>query len=195
MEERKISVEGKRRDLPDPFFILATENPVEFEGTFPLPEAQKDRFFLSLRMGYPPPEAEEEIMIAQRRLTHPVSDLTPITDTDTVLAMQKKILEVEVSPDLEEYILALVDATRQESLLQLGASPRAAIALYKGAQALASIRGRTEALMEDIREITGPVLLKRITVKSENLLKGITEEGVVKSILERTEISTAAEAV
>ncbi len=195
MEERKISVEGKRRDLPDPFFILATENPVEFEGTFPLPEAQKDRFFLSLRMGYPPPEAEEEIMIAQRRLTHPVSDLTPITDTDTVLAMQKKILEVEVSPDLEEYILALVDATRQESLLQLGASPRAAIALYKGAQALASIRGRTEALMEDIREITGPVLLKRITVKSENLLKGITEENVVKSILERTEISTAAEAV
>ena len=193
MEEKKISVEGRSRDLPDPFFILATENPVEFEGTFPLPEAQKDRFFLSLRMGYPPPEAEDDIMVAQRRLSHPVSDLSPVTDTETVLNMQRKILEVEVAPELEEYILTLVAATRTESLLQLGASPRASIALYKGAQALASIRGRDKAQMDDIQEIAGPVLFKRITVKSENQLKGITEETVIRNILERMEAPAAGE--
>ena len=132
-------------------------------------------------------------MIAQRRLTHPVSDLSPVTDTETVMEMQRKILEVKVAPELEEYILTLVAATRAESLLQLGASPRASIALYKGAQALASIRGRDEATIEDVQEIAGPVLFKRITVKSENLLKGITEETVIRNILERTEAPLAGE--
>ena len=192
MEERKISVEGKSRDLPDPFIIFATENPVELEGTFPLPEAQKDRFFLSTRMGYPPQEAEMEIMVAQRRLTHPVTDVTPVTDTDTVIAMQKQILETEVPEELEEYILSLVEATREENLLQLGVSPRASIALYKGAQALAAVRGRSVAKIEDVQEIVGPVFFKRVNVKSENLLKGVTEETVIRSILERTAVPEAS---
>ena len=101
MAEGQISVEGKTTPLPQPFFMIATENPVEFEGTFNLPEAQKDRFFLTLRMGYPPPEAEEEIMLAQRRLSHPVTDLKPATDLDTVLSLQRQILDVEVDDEVQ----------------------------------------------------------------------------------------------
>jgi len=187
MEERKITVEGKSLPLPDPFFILATENPVEFEGTFPLPEAQKDRFFLCLSMGYPPEEAEMEIMLAQRRLTHPVTDLSSVTETATVLAMQRRILEVSVSAELEDLILAIVGATRTDGRLALGASPRASIALYKGAQALAAVRGRTEATAEDVRELALPVLLKRIQVKSEHLLKGMTERAVIAQLIQQVE--------
>ena len=122
MAEGQISVEGKTTPLPQPFFMIATENPVEFEGTFNLPEAQKDRFFLTLRMGYPPPEAEEEIMLAQRRLSHPVTDLKPATDLEVVLSLQQQILEVDVEDEVQEYILTLVEATRSDNRLNLGAS-------------------------------------------------------------------------
>lgn len=185
MEERTISVEGRSQPLPDPFFILATENPVEFEGTFPLPEAQKDRFLLCLSMGYPPEEAEMEIMVAQRRLSHPVTDLKAVTDTQTVLAMQRRVLDVEVSSEVENYILALVEATRSDGRLALGASPRASLALYKGSQALAAVRGRNQATIEDVRELAVPVLLKRIQVRSEQLLKGTTERSVIAQLLEQ----------
>jgi MoxR-like ATPase len=187
MEERTISVEGRSLPLPDPFFILATENPVEFEGTFPLPEAQKDRFFLCLSMGYPPEAAEMEIMVAQRRLSHPVTDLTTVTDTKTVLAMQTSILEVAVSAEIEDFILSLVESTRTDPRLSLGASPRASMALYKGAQALAAVRGRTEATIEDVRELAVPVLLKRIQVRSEQLLKGTTEQSVIAQLLQQAQ--------
>lgn len=187
MEERTISVEGRSLPLPDPFFILATENPVEFEGTFPLPEAQKDRFFLCLSMGYPPEAAEMEIMVAQRRLSHPVTDLTTVTDTKTVLAMQASILEVVVSAEIEDFILSLVESTRTDPRLSLGASPRASMALYKGAQALAAVRGRTEATIEDVRELAVPVLLKRIQVRSEQLLKGTTEQSVIAQLLQQAQ--------
>jgi MoxR-like ATPase len=187
MEERTISVEGRSRPLPDPFFILATENPVEFEGTFPLPEAQKDRFFLCLSMGYPPEEAEMRIMVAQRRLSHPVTDLSPVTDTATVTEMQRRILAIPVAVEVEDYILALVEATRTEPRLALGASPRASIALYKGSQALAALRGRASATVEDVRELAVPVLLKRIQVRSEHLLKGTTEQLVISQLLQQTD--------
>ncbi len=194
MEERKISVEGRRLDLPDPFFIMATENPVEFEGTFPLPEAQKDRFFLCLSMGYPPVDAEMELMVAQRRMTHPVSDLSPVTDTETLLNMQRAILQIPLDPALEDFILSIVESTRQDARLQLGASPRASMALYKGAQALAAIRGRSEATIEEIRELATPILLKRIQVKSEHLLKGVTEEAIIAEILQRADAQVESQA-
>ncbi len=187
MEERTISVEGRSLPLPDPFFILATENPVEFEGTFPLPEAQKDRFFLCLSMGYPPEAAEMEMMVAQRRLSHPVTDLTTVTDTRTVLAMQTGILEVEVSAEIEDFILSLVESTRTDARLSLGASPRASMALYKGAQALAAVRGRRQATVDDVRELAVPVLLKRIQVRSEQLLKGTTEQFVIAQLMKQAE--------
>jgi MoxR-like ATPase len=189
MAEGRISVEGRQKSLPDPFFMIATENPVEFEGTFPLPEAQKDRFFLTLRMGYPPPAAEEEVMASQRRLTHPVTDLQPVTDLAELLELQKEVLSVEVSEPLADHIVGLVAETRTDPRLQLGASPRASMALYRGAQALAALRGRSAATPADVRELVPPVLLKRITLRSEHLLKGLTEERVIGEILERTAAS------
>lgn len=187
MTDAKISVEGRSIPLPDPFFMLATENPVEFEGTFPLPEAQKDRFFLTLRMGYPPDKAEEEIMISQQRLTHPVTDLTSVTELAVVIELQKQVLAVPIDPAIKEYILKLVGETRSDPRLQLGASPRASMALYRGAQALAAVRGRSAVTPEDIKELALPVLLKRVSVKSEHLLRGLTEEKVIDEVLGRVE--------
>lgn len=188
MEEGKITVEGKTMELPQPFFMIATENPVEFEGTFPLPEAQKDRFFLSTRMGYPPDISEKEIMESQRRISHPVTDLTPVTDTETVIQLQSEVLKVNVDESLVEYILNIVENTRNDDRLKLGASPRAAMALYKGAQARAAVKGRNEAIPEDIQELVSAVLWKRINVKSENLLKGLTEERAILDMMERVEV-------
>ncbi len=188
MEEGRITVEGNAIELPKPFFMIATENPVEFEGTFPLPEAQKDRFFLSTRMGYPPEASEKDIMDSQRRITHPVTDLKAVTDTETVIELQKKILSVAVDPSLVEYILNLVETTRSDDRLKLGASPRASMALYKGAQALAAMRGREEVIPDDVQDLVGPVLWKRISVKSENLLKGLTEERAIEEMLETIEV-------
>jgi len=185
MGEGRISVEGRPMALPDPFFLVATENPVEFEGTFPLPEAQKDRFFLTLRMGYPAPEAEEEVMVSQRRLKHPVTDLAPVTDLEVLRRLRREILSVGVPAALKETVLNLVEETRKDPRLQLGASPRASMALYKGAQALAAIRGRAEAEVADVRALCAAILLKRISVKPEHLLKGITEEKVIRQIAER----------
>jgi MoxR-like ATPase len=195
MEERTITVDGNMMQLPKPFFMLATENPVEFEGTFPLPEAQKDRFFLSTRMGYPTEVAEKEIMDSQRRMTHPVSDLKPVTSTDDVISFQLQVSEVEVDETLVQYILDLVEATRQDSRMRLGASPRASMALYKGAQALAAMRNRSHVEIEDIHELVPSVLWKRVSVKSENLLKGLTEEKAIDEILERVAVPELKEQV
>jgi MoxR-like ATPase len=183
MSEGQISVEGRTNDLPDPFFMLATENPVEFEGTFPLPEVQRDRFFLTLRMGYPAEQAEREIMAAQRRLTHPVTDLTAITELQTVLELQREVAGIEVPDAVSELILGVVEATRGDSRLTLGASPRASMALYKGAQALAAVRGRGAATIEDVQELAPAVLMQRITVKPEHLVKGVDQEAVISAIL------------
>jgi MoxR-like ATPase len=184
MGDATISVEGKTIPLPRPFLLLATENPVEFEGTFPLPEAQKDRFFLSLRMGYPTLQAEEEVMTAQTRIEHPVTALSAVTDPATLRALQEEILSIEVPSAVTDFILSLIESTRQDTRLSLGASPRASMALYKGSQARAALNGREAAAMEDVRALALPVLLKRISVKPDYQLKGLTEERVIEEILE-----------
>jgi len=189
MSEGVISVAGRPLALPAPFLVLATENPVEFEGTFPLPEAQKDRFFLSLRMGYPPLEAEEEILEAQRRVTHPVADLEPASDPATLRRLQDVVVGVEVPAEAEELILRIVEATRRDERLALGASPRASLALYRGAQALAALRGRDRAGAADVAELAPPVLGKRIAIRADHQLKGLTEEAVVAGILARVAIA------
>jgi MoxR-like ATPase len=183
MADGKVSVDGRARLLPQPFILIATENPVEFEGTFPLPEAQKDRFFLSLRMGYPPPEAEEEVMTAQADIVHPVNALGPVSDPATLRQMQDLVLPVPVEPVVEQYILAVVEATRTDPRLALGASPRASMALYRGSQALALLRGSGSARAADVRRLAPAVLLKRITLKPEHRLRGVTEEAVIGEIL------------
>jgi len=188
MEEATITVDGIAVELPRPFFLIATENPVEFEGTFPLPEAQKDRFFLSVRMGYPALDSEKEILDSQRRISHPVSDLTPVSTSEAVVGLQNEVRSVKVDESLVEYILDLVDATRNDSRLKLGASPRASIALYTGAQARAALRGRDQVVPDDIDALVGAVLWKRISVNSESLLKGLTEERAIEEIVERIEV-------
>ena len=182
MAENQISIDGKRVPLPDPFFLMATENPVEFEGTFPLPEAQKDRFLLALKIGYPDRRSEEEILESQRRTTHPVSDVEAVTDLPTVQEMQAAVVQVHVSPAVRGYILDLSEATRREPRLKLGISPRGSLALYKGAQALAAIRGRDYVVPEDIKEMLIPACIKRILLRSESVVKGIAEEDILRDV-------------
>ncbi len=188
MGEAQISVDGKVIPLPEPFFMMATENPVEFEGTFPLPEAQKDRFFMTVQVGYPPREAELTMLESQRRLTHPVVDLGPVTDVATVRAMQEAILEVHVAPSLQGYLLDLVDETRRDPRLALGVSPRGSLALYRGAQALAALDGRSYVVPEDVKALALPVLKKRMIVKPEQVMRGVDEVQVIRDVLDRVDV-------
>lgn len=192
MTEGSITVEGRALTLPNPHFVIATENPVEFEGTFPLPEAQRDRFFMCTQMGYPTDEAELGIMNAQRRMTHPVTDLKPVSDLETVLELQQIVTSVAVPESVSSWILSIVEATRSDTRLQIGASPRASMALYHGGQAMAAMRGREEASQQDVLDLAPLVLLKRISVKSENRLRGTTEESVIAELMEQTSGATAS---
>jgi MoxR-like ATPase len=188
MAEGQVSVEGKSLPLPDPFMLIATESPVESEGTFPLPEVQKDRFFLSLRLGYPERDAERAIMEQQRSSRSPIEDVKAVAPIETVVEMQRSILSVHVSGLLRRYILAIVTGTRTDQRLTLGVSPRGSLALYKGAQALAAIRGRDYAVPEDIRDIAVPVLWKRLILKSDASSRGATEESIIAELLDRVPI-------
>lgn len=185
MEARKISVEGKARELPEPFFLLATENPIEFEGTFPLPEAQRDRFLLTLSMGYPSKEAELKIMQSHRRVNHPLTDLIEVSNLNTVIDMQNKSAEIKISTITEDFILNIIDLTRKDPRLTVGASPRASIAIYKGSQALAGIRGKSIATIPEVIEITPAILHSRLVIKPEYVHRNINSETIIKDILEK----------
>jgi len=183
MAEGQVSVEGRSLPLPDPFLLIATESPVESEGTFPLPEVQKDRFFLSMRLGYPDRAAELAIMEGQRAARSPLSALRPVVALDELVEMQRAVLKVHVSPLLRGYILAMVTRTRSDTRLVLGVSPRGSLALYKGAQALAALRGRDFVVPEDIRQMAVPVLRKRMILREEASSRGVKEEDVVNELL------------
>jgi MoxR-like ATPase len=186
MGENQVSVEGKSRPLPDPFFLLATENPVEFEGTFPLPEAQKDRFLLSVKVGYPARDVEKTILQRQRRLTHPVTDVTAVSDLKRLLAHQAAVVGLHVDGRVEDYIMDVIAATRSSPDLQLGASPRGSLALYRCGQALAALRGRDFVVPEDVKELAVSVLAKRVIVAPEAQFKGHTAESLLAAVLENT---------
>ncbi|HET6485974.1 MAG TPA: MoxR family ATPase [Spirochaetia bacterium] len=188
MAEGQVSVEGRSIALPDPFLLVATESPVESEGTFPLPEVQKDRFFLCLHLGYPSREDELAVMVQQRRPRSPLEEVRPAAGIEELREMQRRVLSVHVSDHLRAYILALVSATRSDPRLVLGVSPRGSLALYKGGQALAALRGRSFVTPEDIRDMALPVLQKRLILKSEPAGRGLTEENVVQELLSRTPI-------
>ncbi|MFP4363314.1 MAG: AAA family ATPase [Spirochaetia bacterium] len=184
MAEGQISVEGKRLSLPSPFILIATENPVEFEGTFPLPEAQKDRFYMSLNIGYPEREGESQIISSQQRITHPISDLQSVSTPEDVQAMQKQIFSVHVNESVKSYILDIVDRTREDTHFKLGVSPRGSLALFQSCQALAAIRGRDYIVPDDVKELAVPVCSKRVIMKSEYQIKGVTSEEVLDAIIE-----------
>jgi MoxR-like ATPase len=195
MAEGQVSVEGRSVPLPDPFLMIATESPVEAEGTFPLPEVQKDRFFLSTSIGYPDPQTERELMLALREVVPPLERIEPVAPLAELRAMQERVVGVHVAPELRRYLVELVRATRSDPRLALGVSPRGSLALYKGAQALAAIRGRAYVVPEDIRGIAEPVLRKRVLLRPEAAARGITEVAVIRELIGSAPVPPLAQAV
>ena len=187
MEERQTTIDGESLPLPDPFFVLATQNPVEHESTFMLPAAQMDRFFLRLSMGYP--TQEEEISI----LTHlgdraPYEQVQTVTNPKTLCALRGELAAVAVSEAISSYIVSLVQKTRSHPQIKVGASPRASRTLYQGSKAWAAMHGRSYVLPEDIQTIFIPVMNHRITLTSEARLKKQTAEGVLSEIIDSTNV-------
>jgi MoxR-like ATPase len=167
---------------------LATENPVEFEGTFPLPEAQKDRFLLSLGIGYPDAAAEARMLEDQRRLSHPVTDLAPVGRGEEFLPLWEGVTKIHVAPAVGAYLLDLVRASREEAKLRGGISPRGSLALYRASQALAAIRGRDFVSPEDVKEMAPPVFRQRLLLSSEAAVRGIEPDRITRAILDRTPV-------
>ncbi len=186
MEEAQVTVDGHTRPLPQPFFVLATQNPLEMEGTFPLPEAQLDRFGLRVTLGYPSPEEERAIL--RRYETDRVPQVNAVLDPAGVLALQQARGDVSVSDDLTGYLLRLVRATRDDPRLSLGASPRAALALHRAVQARALLRGRSFALPDDVKALAVPVLAHRLVVAAPARLRGATAASVLAEILDAEEV-------
>ena len=187
MQERQVTVDGVTRSLPAPFLVLATQNPIEYEGTFPLPEAQLDRFLMRLSLGYP--EEDDEVQILRNlRKQHPIETVGKVVDGSQLLDLYDAVSDVHVDPSLEHYIVALVRATRAHPDLALGASPRGSLALYKTAQALAALRGRDYVIPDDVKTLVPLTLAHRLILKPESELRGRTAQGILAEVLERTEL-------
>jgi MoxR-like ATPase len=185
MGERQVTVDGVTRPLPRPFLVLATQNPVEYEGTFPLPEAQLDRFLFKTSLGYLAPE-EEGRMLLNLGHRHPIETLQSVVDGASIPTLAEQVWAVRVDDSLRSYIVALIQATRKHSDLTLGASPRGALALYRGAQARAALHGRDYVLPDDIQVLAPLALPHRCIVNPESALRGRTAQRIIAEILEQT---------
>ena len=188
MEEGHMTVDGRTRPLPQPFMVIATQNPIEYEGTFPLPEAQLDRFMLRLRMGYPEPMDEMLILDEQKR-AHPVDSLAPVADAEAVRDMQRAVREVYVDPAIADYIVRVVSATRSHPDVYLGASPRGSLALYRASQAFAALTGRDYVIPDDVKALAEPALAHRIILKTAASIRGVEARSVVSEMLMSVPIS------
>ena len=187
MGENQVSVEGERRDLTGLFFVIATQNPVEFRGTYPLPEAQMDRFAMQFTLGYVSPAEEVAILTAQEH-NHPLEDLKPCATRADVLALRRAVEEVRISEELKRYAVDLAGATRTAAGVQLGASPRASIALMKTAQALALFDGPDFVTPEQIQTLAVPVIAHRLVLEPQARFSGVTAPGVVEEILKKLKV-------
>lgn len=185
MQEHQVTVDGVTYTLPRPFLVLATQNPIEYEGTFPLPEAQLDRFLMRLSMGYPSADDEKALLTHLQR-EHPVTHLAPVVAASRLIDLQREVWEIYVDSSLQDYIISLVTSTRNHPDLSLGASPRASLALFKAAQALAAIRGRDHVIPDDIQQLIPAVLTHRLIIAPEAELRGRTVQGILNDILEKT---------
>ncbi len=183
MAERQVTVDGLTYELPRPFMVIATQNPVEYEGTFPLPEAQLDRFFMRISLGYPAP-ADELVMLANVESSHPINSLSQVVSLDEFLEARRGVARVYVDGRVREYLVRLVNATRRSPHLLLGASPRGTQDLFFAARAAAALAGRDFVIPDDIKALAGPVLLHRMMLNPESRLKGITAERVLREILD-----------
>jgi MoxR-like ATPase len=191
MQEQQVTVDGTTRMLPRPFLVIATQNPIEYEGTFVLPEAQLDRFLLRLSLGYPS-TAEEKVILTNLQHEHPIHALQPLEAANAgaalarLLEFQRQIWDVHVDESLQEYIVRLVEATRRHPDLALGGSPRASLALFKAAQALAALRGRDHVLPDDIKYLVPYTMLHRLILRPEAELRGRTTAAVLDDVLRNT---------
>ena len=184
MAENQVSVDGKIHPLEKPFFVIATENPVESEGTFPLPEAQKDRFMLSLSIGYPSVEEEIQIITAQNSLVHPVESVCAVVTKDEIIECMEEVVKIFVDDAVLSYLISLCNWTRTDDRILAGVSPRGSLSFYKACQAYAAIHGRDFVTPEDVKTMALPVFKKRIILKTDSILKGYTEENIVKELLD-----------
>ena len=182
MEERQITVDGVTHPLPPPFLVIATQNSIEYEGTFPLPEAQLDRFLIRMSVGYPK-FAEEMTIIAQQEHTHPITDLQAVANPEQVLSMQTVAQEIYVDRLVREYIVALAEATREHVDTTLGASPRASLGLFRASRAMALLRGRDYVLPDDVKELAPSVLSHRIVLTPASRMRGVRTEQLVAELL------------
>ncbi len=191
MGEGQVTVDGVTHPLSRPFLVLATQNPIEYEGTFPLPEAQLDRFLLKLTLGYPSREDEGRMLLNLQR-EHPISAIDQVVDGARLLHLQRQVWEVHVDDTVRDYIVRLIHATRSYADLALGASPRGSLALFKTAQALAAVRGRDFVLPDDVKLLALPTLTHRLIVRPESGLRGYTAERILDELLRATPLDIGA---
>jgi MoxR-like ATPase len=194
MQERQVSIEGTTRPLPAPFIVLATQNPVEFEGTFALPQAQLDRFLVRARIGYPDPEGEERIASRYQTAAEPLDAIQLIADAGQILALRDSVRRTRVADEVSAYIVALSRATREHGDVELGASPRASVALYRVAQAAAVLAGRDFVMPDDVKSIAPAVLEHRLVVDIDRAMQGATASSIVAGILGKVAVPPLAEA-
>lgn len=189
MAESRVTVDGITRKLAPPFLVIATQNPVDHEGTFPLPEAQLDRFLVRFSLGYPAVD-EELRMLELLQREHPVEKLEPVVTADELLACQRAVREVFVDEKVRRYLLQIVHDTRQHAELALGGSPRASIALFRAAQGMAALRGRNYVLPDDVKRAAAPILTHRLILKPESRLRKVTAVQVVEEIVSEIAVPT-----
>jgi len=189
MAERRVTVDGITHELTPPFLVVATQNPVDHEGTFPLPEAQLDRFLMRFTLGYP--NMEEELkMLALLQHGHPLDQLSPVVAADELIACQQAVREIHVDDKVRHYMLQIIHDTRESEELALGASPRASIALFRTSQAMAAVRGRTFVQPDDVKRVAGPVLTRRLILKPETRLRKITADYVLSEVIAEIAVPT-----
>ena len=189
MAESRVTVDGTTHKLAPPFLVIATQNPVDHEGTFPLPEAQLDRFLMRFSLGYPTME-EEFRMLEMLEISHPVDRVKPVAKAEELVQAQQAIRLVHVDPRVRQYLLQIVDLTRKHEDLALGGSPRASIALFRCSQAMAAIRGRAYVLPDDVKRIIDPVMNHRLILRPESRLRKVTTQGVLQEIVADVAVPT-----
>jgi MoxR-like ATPase len=187
MGEEQVTVDAVTHTLSRPFFVMATQNPIEYEGTFPLPEAQLDRFLFRMNVGYPNLEQEGQMLLKLQR-EHPIQNIDQVVDGKELLDLQKQVWEVHVDHTVQKYLLSLIHATRNHPDLALGASPRGSLALFKSSQAYAALQGRDFVLPDDVKRFILPCLAHRVIIRPESSLRGRTVRSLLEHLLESTEV-------
>lgn len=187
MEEHQVTVDGKTHPLPEPFLVLATQNPIEYEGTFPLPEAQMDRFLLRISLGYPSKKFEVQ-MLTDQQLHHPIEDLEQVIDIADLLKVQDAVRSITVTDEIKRYIVDLVETTRAHGEIYLGASPRGSLALFRTSQARAAILGREYVLPDDVKALAVPALAHRLIVGSAARIREVDAVDVIEEVLEKVPV-------